>query len=129
MAILNPNEARGTGGFLGTYLILRADAGKLTVEEVGSNSALPTVPFTPPELGAQFIKRYEPGPRLVPNLNISPHYPAAGLLWLKSWEVKTGEKLDGAISADVVALGDLVTATGEDDRASGRHLADRCRAH
>ncbi len=113
VAILNPNEARGTGGFLGTYLIIGADAGKITVEQIGSNSDLPTVPSTPAELGAQFISRYEPGPRLVPNLNISPHYPAAGLLWQKSWEVKTGEVLDGAISADVVALGDLLTATDQ----------------
>ncbi len=64
-------------------------------------------------LGADFIKRYSDGVRLVPNLNISPHFPDAGLLWLKSWQVKTGEKLDGAFSADIFALGDLVTATGE----------------
>ena len=55
MAILNPNEARGTGGFLGQYVILRADAGRITVEQVGSNSDLPTLPSTPPELGAQYI--------------------------------------------------------------------------
>ena len=113
VAMLNPNEARGTGGLMGTYLIISADSGRITVEEVGSNGDLPNVPYTPPELGAQFIKRYEPGPRLVPNLNISPHHPAAGLLWQKSWEEKTGEVLDGAISADVVALGDLLTATGQ----------------
>ncbi len=113
VALLNPNEARGTGGLMGNYLIISADSGRITVEEVGSNGDLPNVPYTPPELGAQFIKRYESGPRLVPNLNISPHHPAAGLLWQKSWQEKTGEVLDGAISADVVALGDLLTATGE----------------
>lgn len=114
VAILNPNEARGTGGFMGTYLILRADAGKISVEQVGSNSGLPTVPATPAELGEEFVYRYESGPRLVPNLNISPHHPNAGLLWLKSWETKTGEVLDGAVSADVVALGDVLTATGQE---------------
>ena len=113
VAILNPNEARGTGGFMGTYAIVEADRGKLTFEKVGSNSDLPNVPYTPPVLGADFIKRYSDGVRLVPNLNISPHFPDAGLLWLKSWQVKTGEKLDGAFSADIFALGDLVTATGE----------------
>ena len=50
----------------------------------------------------------------MPNFNISPHHPAAALLWLESWRLKTGETLDGAFSADVVALGDLVTATGEE---------------
>ncbi len=112
--ILNPNEARGTGGFLGTYAIISADQGRITVEKIGSNPDLPNVPETPPELGAQYIKRYGSGERLTPNFNISPHNPAAGLLWVKSWEEKTGEVLDGTISADVVALGDLVTATGEE---------------
>ena len=113
VAILNPNEARGTGGFLGQYAILRADAGKITVEQVGSNSEIPGLPATPPELGKQWIARYEDGPRLMPNFNISPHHPDAALLWLEAWRQKTGETLDGAFSADVVALGDLVTATGQ----------------
>ena len=51
VAILNPNEARGTGGFLGQYVILRADAGRITVEKVGSNTDLPNLPAPPDTAG------------------------------------------------------------------------------
>lgn len=130
LAILNPNEARGTGGFLGMYAIVRAEAGQLTVEGIGSNRDLPSLPSTPKELGEQYTARYEAGRRLMPNLNLSPHFPAAARLWLESWRLRTGERLDGVFSADVVALGDLVTATGqrvaqpEGPSLSGSELTD-----
>lgn len=113
VAVLNPNEARGTGGFLGAFAILRADRGRITVDRVGSNSELSTLPALPRDLGEQYLQRYGEDPRLVANMNISPHHPAAAELWLESWRLTTGETLDGAISADVVALGDLVSATGK----------------
>ena len=66
VGITNPNEARGTGGFLGTYVILRADEGRITVEQVGSNSDLaePAVPAREPRRGL-------PRP-----LRLGPHAPA-----------------------------------------------------
>ena len=130
LAILNPNEARGTGGLLGQYAIIRADSGKITVEEVGTNADLLNLPATPPELGQQWIDRYDDGPRIMVNMNLSPHHPDAALLWLETWRAKTGEVLDGAISADVVALGDMVTATGvevplpDGDSLTGAQLAE-----
>ena len=113
VAILNPNETRGTGGFLGQYAILRAEDGLITVDEVGSNSDLPTLPAMPEGLGEQYLARYGDDPTLVANMNLSPHHPDAATLWLESYRLKTGETLDGAFSADVVALGDLVTASGQ----------------
>ena len=65
----------------------------------------------------------------MPNMNISPHHPDAALLWLESWKLKTGETLDGAFSADVVALGDLVTATGQEVPLPDGGVADRRGAH
>ncbi len=112
VAILNPNEARGIGGFLGTFAILRADAGRISVERVGSNSDLTSFAELPIDLGKQYRARYGDHPALVANMNISPHYPDAAKLWLASWEATTGEQLDGAFSVDVVALGRMVSATG-----------------
>ena len=130
VGVLNPNEARGTGGFLGTYVILLADSGRITVEQIGSNSDLPTLPELPESLGQQYLARYGEDPRLVGNMNISPHFPAAAELWLASWKAKTGEALDGAFAADVVALGDMVTATGQSvslpsgDELTGEELTE-----
>lgn len=130
VAVLNPNEARGTGGFLGTYVILRAKSGRISVEQIGSNAELPTLDRLPRGLGKQYVARYGEDPRSVANMNISPHFPAAAQIWLASWEQKTGEELDGAFAADVVALGDLVTATGQSvrlpdgDRLTGAELTE-----
>lgn len=112
VAILNPNESRGIGGFLGTWAIMAADAGRLTLEEVGSNNDLPGFTTLPIDLGKDFAAHYGDGAGHIANFNISPHFPNAARLWLASWEQRTGERLDGALSADVVALGQLVTASG-----------------
>lgn len=112
VGILNPNEARGIGGFLGAYVIVQADHGRLKVSQVGSNSALPDFSELPVDLGEQYFDRYGDDPALKGNMNISPDFPAAARLWLASWKKKTGETLDGAFAADVVALGRLVSATG-----------------
>lgn len=119
VGVLNPNEARGTGGFLGTFVILQANSGRVTVEHIGSNSELPTLQEVPKGLGQQYLARYGEDPRLVANMNISPHFPAAARLWLESWKVKTGETLDGVLAADVVALGNMVTATGQSVKLPG----------
>ncbi len=130
VGILNPNEARGTGGFLGNYAILSAKDGKLSVDEVGSNTDLPNLDALPPGLGKDFVKRYGDDPILIGNMNLSPHFPSTAKIWLASWRKKTGEQLDGAIAADVVALGDVVRASGQPvtlpdgGSISGDQLAD-----
>lgn len=113
LGILNPNEARGTGGFLGTYAILRASDGQVSIEEVGSNTDLPTLEKLPAGLGKDFVDRYRDDPTLVGNMNMSPHFPSTAKIWLAAWEQKTGQRLDGAIAADVYALGSLVAASGQ----------------
>ena len=113
VGILNPNEARGTGGFLGNYAILSAKDGKISVDQVGSNTDLPNLDKLPPGLGKDFVKRYGDDPILIGNMNLSPHFPSTAKIWLASWKKKTGEQLDGAIAADVVALGEVVRASGQ----------------
>jgi len=113
VGILNPNEARGTGGFLGNYAILSAKDGKITVDQVGSNTDLPNLTELPASLGKEFRYRYRDDPTLIGNMNLSPHFPDTSRIWLASWKQKTGEQLDGAIAADVVALGQLVQASGQ----------------
>ncbi len=112
VALLNPNEARGVGGFLGTWAIVRASKGRFSVEQVGSNSDLPTLKQFPSSTSAQYIARYGDEAKLVSGMNISANFPNAAANWVAAWRQKTGEKLDGALSADVIALGDLMQASG-----------------
>lgn len=113
VGILNPNETRGTGGFLGTYGILTADNGTITVDEIGSNSDIPSLSAYPASIDAQFRNRYGNDALLTGNMNLSPHFPDTANLWLAAWQQKTGERLDGAIALDIVSLGQLVAATGK----------------
>lgn len=113
LGLLNPNEARGTGGFLGTYGILTATDGQLTVSEIGSNSDIPDLQTMPAEIGEEFRNRYGNDPLRKGNMNLSPHFPDSARLWLAAWKAKTGEELDGAMAMDVVSMGRLVAASGQ----------------
>lgn len=130
VGILNPNEARGTGGFMGSWAILEAKDGQVTVDQVGSNTEIPNLTRLPDNLSKGFEERYRDDPILRGNMNLSPHFPDTAKIWLAAWKQKTGEQLDGAIAADVVAMGDLVEASGRrvtlpnGTSISGDQLAD-----
>lgn len=113
VAILNPNENRGAGGFLGTWAVLRADRGRLMIETVGSNSDLRSFAQLPLDLGPEYENRYGSDPALVGNSNLSPNFSDGARLWLAAYKETTGEQLDGVLSVDVVALGDMLTAAGQ----------------
>ncbi len=113
LGLLNPNETRGTGGFLGTYGILTAKDGRLTIDSIGSNTDIPDLESLPPSIGDEFRNRYGDDPLLIANMNMSPHFPDTAAIWLAAWKAKTGEELDGAMAMDVVSLGQLVAASGQ----------------
>jgi hypothetical protein len=71
-------EARGTGGLLGGFGILRFDDGTATVERLGRNSEL-NKPFAPLDLGMEFLAQYGPSNPTTDfrNSNLSPHFPYA----------------------------------------------------
>ncbi|WP_186628677.1 DUF4012 domain-containing protein [Rhodococcus sp. BP22] len=106
-------EARGTGGLLGGFGIVRADNGTARVDTLGSNRELEFAE-QPIDLGPEYTALW--GPRNTTtdfrNSNASPHFPYAGQIWSSMWAEQTGEKLDGAIATDPVALGYILDATG-----------------
>lgn len=112
VAVQAPSETRGTGGLLGTWAVVRADRGKITVVDSGANEDLPDLPRMPRGMDAGYLQRYHDDPTLVANMNLSPDFPVAAQLWLDSWQKKTGQRLDGVVGLDVTALGRLLTATG-----------------
>lgn len=113
LGLLNPNEARGTGGFLGTYAILTANQGAITIDQIGSNTDIPELPELPATIGPEFRSRYSDDPTLRGNMNMSPNFADTSKIWLAAWKLKTGEELDGAMALDVVSLGQLVSASGQ----------------
>lgn len=107
-------EARGTGGLLGGFGILRFDNGKPSVDTLGPNTELFDKPFTPISLGQDFDQQYgftKPTTD-IKNSNQSAHFPYAAQIWKSMWAQQTGMNVDGAIAIDPVALSYILGATG-----------------
>lgn len=106
-------EARGTGGLLGGFGILRFDNGKPSVDTLGRNTELDK-PFTPMSLGQEFDQQYGfTNPTTDSrNSNQSSHFPYAAQIWKSMWAQQTGLNVDGAIAIDPIALSYILGATG-----------------
>jgi hypothetical protein len=106
-------EARGTGGLLGGFGIMRFDNGTATVETLGPNNEL-NKPFEPIDLGEEFNTEYgfDRPTTDVRNSNQSSHFPYAAQIWKSLWEQQSGTKVDGVISIDPIALSYVLGAEG-----------------
>ena len=127
MGFQTPAEARGTGGLLGGYGILRFENGVASVDTLASTVELSgvckryegykcvdIVPGAQVDLGPEFNKVYGWANPLTDfrNSNLSPHFPYAAQIWKSMREVLSGTTVDGVIALDPVALGYVLGATG-----------------
>lgn len=112
-------EARGTGGLVGAYGVLTADAGRLHFSRLGSDEELVGLPAPEVDLGPAFEALHGPHHRIWQNTNTTAHFPYAARLWLDMWEQSTGQRLDGAVATDPVALARLLSVVGPVDLPSG----------
>lgn len=113
MAFQTNAEARGTGGLLGGFGVLRFDNGVATVDTLGANTELDK-PFTPIDLGAEFNQNYGYANPFgdFRNSNLSPHFPYAAQIWRSMWAQQTGMNVDGVIALDPFALSYILGAVG-----------------
>ncbi|MEV7663028.1 DUF4012 domain-containing protein [Paenarthrobacter sp. NPDC089316] len=108
----NSAESRSTGGIPGALAVLRVDHGKISLESQTSAGALGS--FAPPiptdsEEAAIYSGRIG---KFMQDVNLTPDFATTGSVAVSMWETRTGEKLDGALSLDPVALSYLLKATG-----------------
>jgi len=113
-------EARGTGGLLGGYGILRFDNGAPAVETLGPNYVFDQ-PFQPIDLGPEFQQQwgFTNATTDFRNSNISPHFPYAAQIWKSLWAQQSGTVVDGVIAIDPVALSYILGAVGPVTMADG----------
>ncbi|MFI2838562.1 DUF4012 domain-containing protein [Mycolicibacterium sp. PDY-3] len=113
MAFQTNAEARGTGGLLGGFGVLRFDNGVATVDTLGANTALDR-PFAPIDLGAEFNQNYGYANPFSDfrNSNLSPHFPYAAQIWKSMWAQQTGMNVDGVIALDPFTLSYILGAVG-----------------
>ena len=120
MAFQNNAEARGTGGILGGFGILRLNNGSPTVDMLAPNTALDDAAATV-DLGSEYNEQYGFADPYTDfrNSNLSPHFPYAARIWKSMWEKKSGIVVDGVITVDPVALSYILGATGPVTLADG----------
>ena len=115
LAFVNPAESRSGGGLVGTYGVLVADHGRITLEHTGSDLELRDagtgdhgVPVTLPAdfAGTQWYAEDLPGAWY--RTNLSPDFPTTATIWATKYAAQMHTTIDGAISLDPVALGYLL---------------------
>lgn len=116
----NPAEARGSGGFVGGYVVIRADGGRLTVESTGTSADLATTPI--PEDAATEDERVMWGKFLTAwsDYNLSPDFPFVARLSVAGMKAR-GVDVDGVVAIDPAVVAAIMRATGPVD-VDGRTL-------
>ncbi|OWY81683.1 hypothetical protein B9C99_11900 [Rhodococcus sp. BUPNP1] len=119
-------EARGTGGLLGGFGIVRASDGDIRIDDLGQNREFDFLgrSYEPLDLGPDFSAQYgESGAttRAV-NSNVSSHFPYAAQIWQSLWQQESGERVDGAIATDPVALSYVLRALGPIVMPDGEYI-------
>lgn len=112
LMIQNNGELRATGGIAGALAVLSVDQGNLSLGEQGSAGGLGT--FTPPiEVDAEQRAIYSVRlGKYMQDVNLTPDFPTAARTAQSMWEEKFGQRVDGVISVDPVALGYILDAIG-----------------
>ena len=118
LVVQNNAESRATGGFIGSYALITAHAGKLHVGDLLRTSTWneaikqqATVSYTAPDDYKRRYGQYRPDTTLQ-NVNLSPDFPSvAGALM--SLAPQAGQpKIDGVLSVDPAGLAALLQLTG-----------------
>jgi hypothetical protein len=114
MIFQNNAEIRATGGMPGSWALLHAEDGKLSMVQQGTATdfgerAEPILPLSKAELALydeQLGSYFQ-------DANFTPDFPRAAELWSARWEERfPGTKLDGVLSLDPVAMSYLLEGTG-----------------
>ncbi|MFM9275062.1 DUF4012 domain-containing protein [Pseudarthrobacter sp. NKDBFgelt] len=112
LIVQNNAEPRASGGIPGALATLRVDKGRLTLGTQSSASALGTVtPAVQVDPAQQEIYSRRLG-KFMQDVNLTPDFPTAAGTASAMWERHTGQKTDGVISIDPIALSYLLEATG-----------------
>ncbi len=112
LAANNAEMEVGSGTFLQIGM-LTVDHGSLRLDAMRSVSAYPVPVGAVPLTGDMADRWGFLNPNVEwRNLGSSPQFPSQAELATKMWKAATGKTVDGVLSLDVVALKDLLAATG-----------------
>ena len=111
-----PAEARGLGGLVGNYVLIRADGGRLELVDSGRNEdinalleANDAVLTGPSDFVDQWGTATE---RYFQDVTLSPDLPTVAAVAADLFEQATAIAVDGVISVDPYVMGAIVELTG-----------------
>lgn len=125
VAFTTPAEARGSGGFMGSWAELSANQGQLALERLGrtnelNNAGSRTRRVTGPE---DFLATWGPfgftsGPSgtaardVWSNVTVSGHFPSTAQVIAELYPQSGGDEIDGVFALDIEALSTFLNFTG-----------------
>jgi hypothetical protein len=130
LGVQTPAELRGTGGLIGYFAVLAVESGRFTLEQSDVYDALEDLEDAAPttgyvgdlsgdladgvEVSDEFAARYghTAAPAFFSNVNVDPDLPTTAEVMLDLYELRMGERLDGVILVDPLAMQDLLVAIG-----------------
>jgi hypothetical protein len=109
----NNAEIRSTGGMPGALAILRTNEGRVSLASQATPSdvgtfARPVLPLTEGEVALYETKLAT----FFADVNFTPDFPRTAELASAMWQERIGQRVDGVLSIDPVALSYLLEATG-----------------
>lgn len=112
LAMLNPAELRYSGGASLTFAPVSFDEGKVefgdSVQTVSDPSLLTPVAWQPVNRN----RFHRPGPHPTTSATFAPSWSVSGEELLRAWQTTHGDRHNGVIAVDVVALARLLSVTG-----------------
>jgi len=121
LVIQNNAESRASGGVPGALAVLNFDNGELNLAAQSSAGDVGTMsPTFPVDQQQEYIYSTRLG-KYMQDVNLTPHFPTAAETAQAMWERRTGQRVDGVISIDPIALSYILQATGP-VQLSGREL-------
>ena len=114
VAFQNPAEVRPTGGIVGTWALVTVEDGRTQLQGTGSNDDLEALTTPVRDLGAEYAALY-PAEQVAnsQNVNLSPHFPHAGLLLSDLWVAQGRPAPDGVVAVDPQGMAPLLEGAGE----------------
>lgn len=112
LLIQNNSEVRASGGIPGALALLTVDNGQLSLSDQSSAGEMGV--FVPPVDTDPEQRQIYSGRlgKFMQDANLTPDFPTAASIARTMWENKTGQRVNGVLSIDPVALGYILDATG-----------------
>jgi len=116
VAFTTESESRFLGGFVGSYALLTADNGRLTLERAESVGTLnrklgPDATYSAPVSFKSLYNRFQPQ-MFAQNWSVAPDLPSNASMIEQLFAQATGIRVDGVLVIDPIGLAGLLKLTG-----------------